>query len=104
MHSSCSSPQINTHKKCCESQNEPTTGRIFTRNLDELYDTRVDFTIGDLLGTCFIQGGNNDWDFGLKTVALMVHIVELMQDLGRRRTCLRGCFSEGQVQCTNLLL
>lgn len=102
MHSSHSSIslQIDTHRKCCESQDQ---SRIFTRDLDELYGNRVDFLIGDLLGTCFIQGANNEWDIGLKTVALMVHIVELMQDLGRRRTCLRGCFSEGQVQCTNLV-
>ena len=97
--------QISTHKKCCESRdNSQNSSRIyFTRDLSDLYGSRIDFRIGELLNICPFSHAGALWDGGLSKVALLVHMLELMQSLGRRRTCLRGCVSEGQVVCTDLL-
>lgn len=76
---------------------------MFSRDLNEMYRNRVDFRVGGLQTSCPIFHGTALWDSGLTKVGLLVHMVELMQGLGRRRTCLRGCVTEGQVECTNLL-
>ena len=98
------SMQINTHKKCCESRDSnQNSSRIFSRDLSLLYGSRIDFRIGEMLNMCPFSHAGSLWDAGLSKVALLVHMLELMQGLGRRRTCLRGCVSEGQVVCTDLL-
>ena len=98
------SMQISTHKKCCESRDSnQNSSRIFSRDLSVLYGSRIDFRIGEMLNMCPFSHAGSLWDGGLSKVALLVHMLELMQGLGRRRTCLRGCVSEGQVVCTDLL-
>lgn len=95
--------QISTHKRCCEVENdEGEITRTFTRHLDALYASRVDFSIGEVQSCIFLHG-DILWDNGLNKIGLMVHMLGLMQSLGRRKTCLRGCVNEGQVFCTNLL-
>ena len=43
------------------------------------------------------------WDTLLTRVARMMHMLELLRNTGRRRTCLRGCVSEREVECSNLM-
>ena len=96
--------QIDTHKKCCESRDSSqNSSRIFSRDLPDLYGNRIDFRIGEVLNSCPFGHAGSQWVSGLSEVALLVHMLDLMQGLGRRRMCLRGCVSEGQVLCTNLL-
>jgi hypothetical protein len=95
---------IDTHKKCCESRDSSqNSSRIFSRDLPDLYGNRIDFRIGEVLNSCPFGHAGSQWVSGLSEVALLVHMLDLMQGLGRRRMCLRGCVSEGQVLCTNLL-
>ena len=88
--------QIDNHKGCCEVEN-----RTFSRLLDDLYN-RTYFTIGEGASECPYINGQSLWDWKLSQVAGLVRMLELMEGLGRRKKCLRGCVSEGQVRCTNL--
>ena len=91
--------QIDHHRGCCEVEN-----RTFSRLLDDLYG-RTYFTAGELASDCPLTYGQSlrAWDLQLSHIAWLVRMLELMEGLGRRRKCLRGCVSEGQVRCTNLI-
>jgi hypothetical protein len=91
--------QIETHKRCCESEDE--TSRIFSRNLNQLYGTVIAGEFGIL---CPLSVPIITWDSYLNKLSLLMFMLEQMQEeLGRRRRCLRGCVSENQVLCTNIL-
>ncbi|CAI8048451.1 hypothetical protein GBAR_LOCUS26725, partial [Geodia barretti] len=90
---------IETHKRCCESEDE--TSRIFSRNLNQLYATVIAGEFGML---CPLSVPIITWDSYLNKLSLLMFMLEQMQEeLGRRRRCLRGCVSENQVLCTNIL-
>ena len=98
--------QISTHKRCCEdSAAEGGFGTRFTRDFDVLYGYSYElyFRPGDSAIMCPFYNSRRIWDRNLSNIVLFVHMVELMQGLGRRKTCLRGCVSEAQVLCTNLV-
>ena len=70
--------------------------------MDSLYGSFV--RIGELASVrCPFSSPTIRWDYALTEMSLLVYMLEQIQDLGRRKTCLRGCVSENQVLCPNLL-
>ena len=43
------------------------------------------------------------WDSLLSGVAILMKKVELLENLGRRRQCLRGCVGIDEVKCSNII-
>ena len=84
--------QVQDHRGCCEENSNST-----------LFDpaSSSDFTVGE--EGCRVPNPYYNWDKTLGDVADTIHMVNLMEDLGRRRRCLRGCVNEEQVRCTNIV-